>query len=867
MLIEREAELAVLAAAVEDALSRRGRLVFVGGEAGVGKTAVIGRAAELAADRIRVRRGVVDNVTTAAALGALVDAVPEMTAVLDAAREVSRLDLFRRLRAVLSAEPTLVVLEDVHWADDATLDLLRFLGRRLDELPLLLIATYRSEEVAADRRLALVMGELATAPGVSRLPVSPMSLAAVRELVALTGSALDPVRLHERTGGNAFYVTEVLATPGDDLPETVRDAALARAARLSPAAQDVLAAASVLGRPASADQLVDVSGRPAEGVDECVEHGLLVAELGGWAFRHELARLAVEQDLSPTRATALHARALTALMAVGSDDDRRLAHHAAGAGERGTAHHHAARAAARGARLGAHRAAVEQYRVALRFHGGDPTGRGRLLAALSYECYLTDDIAEALAARLQAMELAEVAGDAEALGRHQRWVSRLSWFLGRNADSERHADRAIATLEPGGDSHELAMAYSNKAQLCMLATDTGGAQEWGARALTVARRLGDREAEIHALNNVGTALLLVDEIEGRALVQRSLDLALVDDAQEHAARAYTNLGSAAVLNRQLATAERDLRAGIAYCVDRDLDAWTLYMGAFLSRALAEQGRYDEADERAAEVLRHPRLSPITTTVAASVRAQLAMRRGQDAHALLERGWAVAVGTGEVQRLAPAAAAQAEAAWLSGRPHDCDEALDIAWSAVAAHPVSWQVGEIAYWRAVAGRSAEPSVAVAGPFALMLEQRWLDAAAAWQVLGCPLWQALALARAPDIAAARGALEIVDGLGAPAVRHAIIRDRHAAGLPVPRGPRAAHRDNPAALTARELDVLHLLAEGLSNAEIAAQLFLSEKTVEHHVSAVLRKLGEPTRAHAAATAVREGLVAPPTRPSARQT
>ena len=856
MLVEREGCLASLAAGLEHAMAGHGRLVFIGGEAGIGKTSVVSAFAADVPSDVAVRRGFTDNLTTPVALGSLVEAVPELSDLVDTGGPIDRPRLFRRLRDAIAGAPTVLILEDVHWADEATLEILRFLGRRLDGLRLLTLATFRSEEVSPRHPLAAAMGDLATAPGVERVAVEPLSAAAVRTLVAKSAAGIDPDHLHERTGGNAFYVTEVLAAPGDDVPATVRDAVLSRLTRLSDSARDVLAAAAVLGQPSDAQLLADVAARPADSVDECVDHGLLVNERAGWAFRHELARVAVENTVTPAQATALHRRAFAALNERGVDDDRLLAHHASVAGERGFAAQHALRAAGRAARLGAHREAVEQYRLALRSHSGDSAAREQLLVALSYECYLTGDPTDALAARSKAMELAELAGTPQSLGQHQRWISRLSWFLGRNADSERYALRAIATLEPEGDGHELAMAYSNKAQLCMLSGDAEGAETWGGRALEMARRIGDRDAEIHALNNVGTALLQSDRpLEGWTQLQRSLDLALADDAHEHAARAYTNLASMAVTNRRLADAEDVLRAGITYCTDRDLDAWRLYMGAHLSRALAEQGLYDEADAVAQDVLRHLRLSPITAIVARVAAAQVAARRGADSDGLLSTAWELARGTGEAQRLVPVAAALAEANWLAGLDPPT-AALDIAWTAAVGHPVAWEIGEIAFWRDLAGLPMNSPIALPEPFALMLDGAPAAAAEAWRALGCPLWRAHALARDPSVEAGRDALVIADELGAPAVRAAFLQLRHNRGLSVPRGPRGASTDNPAALTARELEVLRLIADGLSNAEIAAGLFLSEKTVGHHVSAILRKVGEPSRGRAAAWAVQHGLI-----------
>ena len=858
VLIEREYLLASLTALVDDAAAGRGRLVFLGGEAGVGKSALATALADAASDRLAVRRGASDNITTASALGPLADAVPELAEVIEDEAEINRLRLFRRLRAVLSAVPTVLLLEDVHWADEATLDMLRFLGRRLDGMPVLVLATFRDDEVSGSHPLTVVLGDLATSPGVTRMELAPLTVAGVRALLDAAGSPLDVEQLHSSTGGNPFYVTEVLAAGTARLPATVRDAVLARASRLSAPAQQVLAAAAVLGRRSAFQLLAAVAGQPGAAVDECIQRGVLVGDGEAFAFRHELARLAIEQTLSPAARSALHARALHALRSCDGPDDRRLAHHAAASGDRAAVLEHAPRAAARAARLGAHREAAELYRLAMRFDDGSEQNRARLFTALSYECYLTDQLEEAHATQRRAMQLYEQAGDAGAVGTAQRWVSRLAWFLGRNDESERYAALAVATLQSLGDSHELAMAYSNLSQLRMLADDLAGAVSWGTRAITLARRIGDREAEIHALNNVGSSLGFNGElVEGRQRLALSLDLALADDAHEHAARAYTNLGSLSVINRRLADADRYLRAGLAYCAERDLDSWRQYMSAWLARSLSEQGHYAAAEDSLAGVLRHPDVSPITQMTALVVAGQLAMRRGEDAPQLAD-ALSLALPTGEAQRLIPVAAARAEAAWIAGRTDEIVAEIDRAWPSAISHPQQWNLGELSWWLAVCGVRRETPVSVARPFALMLAGDYRQGADEWLALGCPLWAALALSMSPDLDDARHALEIIDSIGVPAIRQALLRDRHAHGLALPRGPQSTSRDSPSGLTAREFEVLGLLADGLSNAEIATELFLSQKTVGHHVSAVLRKLGEPSRSRAVASALRQGILAP---------
>ncbi len=308
VLIEREDFLASLEGLLSEALGGSGRLVFLGGEAGVGKTTLAGALAGAgaladagalagAATGLDVRRGCCDNITTAEALGPLADALPELAGLLDDEAGASRLRRFQQVRDVLAQGPMLLLLEDVHWADEATLEVLRFMGRRLGGTRLMILATFRSEEVDRDHPLTVVMGDLATLPGIVRMQLPAFSPAGVRQLLDDAGSALDAGEVYQRTGGNPFYVTEVLAAGSERVPTTVRDAVLARVSRLSRAGRDVVAAAAVLGLRAEAGLLVKVSGQPLTAVDECLHRGVLVADGDAVGFRHELARLAVERSL------------------------------------------------------------------------------------------------------------------------------------------------------------------------------------------------------------------------------------------------------------------------------------------------------------------------------------------------------------------------------------------------------------------------------------------------------------------------------------------------------------------------------------------------------------------------------------------
>ncbi|WP_051277344.1 AAA family ATPase [Marmoricola sp. URHB0036] len=864
MLVERGSFVAPLLEAVPSAATGTGRWIFLGGEAGVGKTSLVGLLLdELAAlpHPPVVRRGSSDGVATPAPLGPVIEALPELEAMLAETTLETRPRLFREVRTLLAGQPTVLVLEDLHWADEATLELVRHLGRRLEGLPLLGVATFRDDEVGPGDRLTTLIGDLATTNGVARMHVPTLTLSAVAELVETSGSALEPTSLHRRTNGNPFFVTEVLAAEEAEVPATVRDAVRARVSRVSTAGQDVLAAAAVLGPGARVDLLARVAERPAEAIDECVQRGLLVAgsDAQGLAFRHDIARETVETGLAPAVRTRLHERALGALTALGSSDHHRLAHHAAESDHGSAAVTHAVAAAALSARLGAHHEAAEEYRLALRF--ADVLDRrtvADLHDRLSYECYLTDDLSNAIEERRQALALHDLEGDVEQVGAAQRWLSRYSWFFGRGEDSRRYADQAIATLEALAPGHELAMAFSNKAQLAMLAGVEDETVLWGDRAIALARVLGDHEVEAHALNNVGTALLLGSDKElGLTRLGQSLDIALVHDLHEHAARAYTNLGAAQVVLRRYAGADEYLTAGIAYCTDRDLDAWSTYMTAWHAASAFEQGRYPEARRLAEEVLRRPGQSPVSRIPALVVAGTIAVRGGAPAaEALLGEARDLAEATGEAQRIFPVALALAEAGWVRGDRDALTREVTKAHDLNALVFTAVERGELAWWLRESGLETPPDLQVSGPFGLMLGGQWLAAAAAWEGVGCPWWQAVSLAHSESVDDVRAAGEQLRAMGADATRLALLRDRHEAGLPVPRGPRARTRGNPAGLTGRELEVLVLLADGLTNAELSARLFVSPKTVDHHVSAILRKLGEANRSAAVAAARREGML-----------
>lgn len=862
-LLEREQHLTQLEEHLRQADAGHGRLVLVGGEAGVGKTVLVDEFARRAG--IPLLRTWCDALSTPSPLGPIRDLAPFLGLPNDdrPLDQDGRERMFREVLAALAARPgsTVILGEDAHWADGATLELLRFLGRRIGAQRTMIVVTYRDDELGPDHPLRLVLGDLATSPTVHRMSLLPLSEAAVHRLAP--GSSADISTLHSLTGGNPFFLTEVLATSDQSVPVSVGDAVIARAARLSPEARATLDVAAVIGAAIEPDILLAVAGPVEDQVDECIARGMLRSTGHGIAFRHELTREAILAAMAPTRRRLLHARVLAALREVheSARDLALLAHHAEAARDRESTLEFAIPAARQASAFHAHREAAAQYERALRF--GDALPREEyavLLEGHSIACYLSDQGEKAIASRRAALDIWRKLGNRLKEGESLRWLSHLSW-LGQEA-----VDAAIAALdvlEPLPPGPELAMAYSNLAQLRMLDHDLEGTVQWGERAIALAEALGETETLVHALNNVGSARSYAVGDGGDDDLTRSLDLAMANGLYDHASRALVNLAYTSLLHLQLDEAEHRLLKAIAFAVEHDLDFRRGYLQATRAALDFRRGNWDAAEAEIAELWQQPMLSSITRMMALTTQGQILARRGQpDAAATLDEALSLAERSAKLLRLWPVRAARAEAALLQGDTALARQEAEAAQDAVLSRGNRWDRGELVWLLWQVGIRDLPDGDLADPYALQIAGRWADAAATWQALGCPYEAATAMAASDDPGLMHRAIATFEELGAhPALSRAITHLRGIGGTTVPivrRGPRQSTRANPAGLTRREAEVLSLVAAGLRNAEIADRLYLTPKTVSHHLSAIYAKLGVDSRIAAAQAAARIGIGLP---------
>lgn len=820
--------------------------MLVHGEAGIGKSSVVRALRSRLPAEARLLVGWCDALSTPRTLGPLKDIAPALGApAVRALASSDREGVMSSLRAALETGPaTALVVEDIHWADEATLDVLRFLGRRVPEMPVILVLTYRDDELDRDHPLSRLLGDLSHGGTPLRLPLRRLSPDAVAQLA--DGAALDPLTVHDLTDGNPYLVTELLASAsGASVPATVVDGVLGRLRRLPIDVQEVVEQFAVVPGPVRhpvAEALVP-GAWALLGVAE--EKGLMVVTGSAVAFRHELTRRAVVDSLAGSRRVELERAALAALERLDGADLSQLVHHAAASGDEEAILRHGPLAAREASASGAHREAARHYATVLAHeHRLELRERADLWDAYAVELYTVGLGTRIVAAGEEAVALRRRLGEPAPLARSLRWLSRFCWYAGERPNAEVAAHEARQVAETAGDQALLALTLSNESQLAMLADDNERAEQLARRAIEIARRLQDAPVLSHALNNLGTSQFR-HGADGTAALQESIAVALAADDHEDACRGYVNIGWSLLDRYQVDLAEPLIREGIEHAHRAEFLAFWQYLQSVWSRVQLARARWPEA-LAALETL-SPEAQP-SWCVALTVRACVEARTGAgDPADTLRRGWELARHIGEPQRVVPMASVALETAALT---HTVPLVDGLAvYQEVRRLGEPHLLAEIAYRLGVLGVAVpdlDRLLAEIGeePYALMLQGRWREAAEAWRRLGWPYHEAEALAGSDEPADNLEALERLDRLGAvPLAQQMRRRLRHLGAASIPRGPAGETRADPAGLTGRQQTVMALLAEGLTNAAIAERLTVSVRTVDSHVAAILDKLGATGR------------------------
>jgi DNA-binding CsgD family transcriptional regulator/tetratricopeptide (TPR) repeat protein len=863
-LLERYGALEALRQYAAQARAGEGRVVLISGEAGAGKSALLEQL-QRDLDDVCWAGGTCDGLFTPRPLGPLVEIAEQLGGeLLEACRgDVARDVLFTLLLRRLSAEgpPVVVSIEDLHWADESTLDLVRFLGRRIRATRALLLVTFRDDALGSDEALRITLGGLAGERATRRVGVGALSADAVAVLAA--GSGLAAEEVYRLTGGNAFFVTEVVQS-ASELPASARDAVLARVARLGDSARAVLDMAAVAGLRVDTG-LLESLGATGRDLDELVVAGALVSDSRSLRFRHEINQRAVASEIPEHRKAALHAQLLAALLGAGGADDAVLAFHADGAADRDAVLRYAPAAGRRAAGLGAHREAVKHFQAALRFAGEvAPPTAADLYSRLATEASVIERWQLALDAGQRALELWREVADPLRESDAMRALSATMWRLCRGRESMELALAAVDVVRDSGATRELARAYAHLAQL----HSHHGEVEAASRLLHSAGHLVELLDLADVRSDVANTAAVVAWMSGdewQPLLRGALDLALDGHDREQTARAYANMSAALCDFGRLAEAESYYAQGAAFCDETDMVRFEICLRATWGEILLAMGRWDEAVTVCQQVLASG-ASPFNRISAAIVIGRILARRGDgDPWPYLDEAVGSADASGRPDLIGLTRSARAEAHWLGG---DLDAARhDITVGSVRvdrAHP--WIQGQIATWQARLGVAVTPSPArLPEPHARSVSGDFEGAAELWDGIGNRFEAALALLDCGSEPGLREALRRFDAVAAVAAARLTRGRMRRLGLrAIPSGAHPATRADAAGMTRREREVLALVAAGQSNATISAQLVISPRTVEHHVSAILAKLGVASRTLVAGEARRRGLIDAPDQPVA---
>ena len=861
-LIERAGFLTSLQSTFENVLEGEGHCVLLSGEAGIGKTSLVKAFIRQREKDCNIFEGTCDALFTPRPLAPLYDIALQMRSnlFLDKRDITDRAGLFTRFFQELSSlrDTSLIVIEDIQWADEATLDFIKFLSRRITRIRCLVILSFRNDEIHSRHPISNLLGQLSP-DTFTRMQLTPLSREAVEKMALEKGCFGEDV--YSISGGNPFYVNEILASYSPGIPDNIKDSILSVYNRQDEKTKEVWNILSVLPTGFEIVWLQEMEPMAATAIENSLATKILVLKDNLIFFKHELYRRTIEASLSPLLRVALNKRILDLFLGKFEQNlqTERIIHLAKNANEYDLVVRYAPQAARQAACVGAHIEASRLYLSAIEYYqGNDKDILIQFYESYAYECYLTNQIMEAIIYQKKALTLWKEKGDIEKTGNCMRFLSRLWWFDGKRKQAEYYAVQAIEVLGSQPPSRAKAMSFSNMSQLKMLSDQTEECIYWGEKAIAIAKELDDAEILAHALNNMGSALMTIPATmsKGIRLLQQSLEIALRNSYHEHVARAYTAMGSNAVSMKDYNSAEKTLDEGINYCEDRDLDSLKLYMLAWKARLYLETGFWEKADDLATGILKNENLVPVIKIGALVVASTIKMRKGNpDALPMLLEAKSLAFDTMELQRILPVISALLEFEWITGKLQIETEVLEQTISLMEQVGKNYKRNKLNYWLRKARKSDLNYDERYEGYKINTVIMARDEASLWEKTGCPYEQALALFEGDD-SDKRKAIALIQNLGAQIVYEKMKLEMRSSGIKsIPRGMRKTTKANPALLTERELDVLRMLKKGMQNKEIAGQLFISAKTVDHHISAILFKLDVNSRLKAVPKAKQLGV------------
>ena len=854
-LVERDNFLSMMQKTFDEVITGEGHCILISGEAGIGKTSLIRTFSKEKKEGYQIYFGACDALFTPRPLAPIYDIALQIKDDSWDTDDRSMLftGIFRELENQKKA--TLIIVEDIHWADEATFDFLKFFIRRITQLHCLLLITYRDNEIHFSHPLRTVLGQLPP-DFFTRLQVTPLSRGAVETMAAEKGYKGKDV--YSISGGNPFYVNEILASYSTGIPDNIKDSILSVYNRQNEKTKQVWQILSVIPSGLEVKYLEKLEPYYSEAIQDSLDTKILIMNGQVISFKHELYRRTIETSLSPVIRREINKRMLDILVENSdhSKEMERIIHHAKNASENEIVVKYAPLAAREASLVGAHLEAAKLYLTAIEYYREkDKNTLIDFYKAYAYECYLTNQLKEGIIHIGKALSYLEQKNDIVSMSTCLHLLSWLWWFDGNGKKAEDAARKNIELLANHPSSGINAMSFAHLGRLKMLSDETEECLYWSEKAMVMAKELANEEIICYTLNSIGTmyAKNIPTREKGLELLQQSMDVAVKINHEEYIGHAYANLSANAVRMKDYVNAKKILEAAIRFLEERDIDLGTKYLLAYETRLALETGNWAKANGIVSNFIYNDDLPPIGKLGVLIVAGTIKMRRGEaGALPLLQEAMDKALNTCEPQRLAPAITALLEYEWITGQLVIEKPILDDIINMIEQRGNIYENSAFAFWLFKARKQKLSLKEFYEGYLTESKAMALKASALWKQLGCPYEQALTLFEGSDDNK-KEAIGIIQKLGADAIYEKLKLEMKSSGIKsIPRGIRKSTKSNPANLTEREVSVIQLLKDGLQNKEIAARLFISPKTVDHHISSIFLKLEVNSRTKAVQEASR---------------
>lgn len=863
-LIERDDFLSLLHSGFKKIDSEQeGHCFFIMGEPGIGKTSLVKVFLNQVEEESIQYVGACDSLFTPRPLAPLYDLALQIKA--DWAESIDSISsgtkLFTKFVNELTNKdrPVVVVFEDIHWADEATLDFVKFFGRRISRMKCMFILTCRDNEESRQHSLRKVFADLPP-DTFTRIQLTPLSRQAVYKLADKKG--YDAEEVYHISEGNPFYVNEILASYSPGVPDNIKDAILSVYDRQEEGTKNAWQIFSIIPEGLEINRFAIIKASWDEAMDHCFALKIIVIKNDKIIFKHELYRRTIESSLSPFKRIALNKKLLDLLLPSFEEagEIERILHYAKNANDNKLVVKYAPLAAKKAASVGAHIESAKLYLTAIEFSDrADMDQLVEFYEAYAYECYLTNQIKDAIIYQGKALKIWQKENKIEKIGNSFRFLSRLWWYEGNHNNAMSFGKQAVEILDNQPSSKARAMAYSNMSHLKMTSNLPDECVFWGEKAISIAKELNDEETIAYNLNCMGTSLMVQESSvqKGLELLQESLVIAIKNSYHERIAYAYSEMGSNGVTIKDYPFAKKMLEEGINYCEENGIYTLKLYMLNWKARALLETGNWNEANQISEMLIKNEYLLPIMKIGALAVTATIMIRRGEtNVLPLLLEAKTKALKTMELLRIVPVFLVLLEYEWITGKVFIESEILDQTINDFTRFENFSKKSRFYFWLRKARKGYLQAKGKYNGYDVSNTTIAKEEAILWGKLGCSYEQAIVLSEGNDDDK-RKALSILQQLGAHAIYEKIKMEMRASGIKkIPRGLRESTRTNPAQLTNRELDILQLLQKAVQNKEIAGNLFISPKTVDHHISSILFKLDVNSRSKAVNEAIRLGIL-----------